>query len=185
MARHFILGFVVLATATLTGAPAPVSGGFGIEKAQARDTYSRKRINGRWVTGTFHYKHRSAGAATDQKTAEAKPAPAAVGTQVAAAGGAGVVTTGAASPAQEPSATGSLSDYSRWLQREPGAPVSSLGETPQAFFAPTREIKSVVIDYQSGIKTVFYADGGVWEQPVVAEPVMAGSIKTWPLGAPQ
>jgi hypothetical protein len=87
--------------------------------------------------------------------------------------------------AAEPAATGSLSDYALFLQRTSSDRPAGLGEAPQAFFAPQREIRSVVIDYQSGIRTTFYTDGGVAEQPLVGEPIAARSIQNWPFGAPR
>lgn len=174
MARKLLLGSVVLAAAAFFGGPVPGFGGFGVEEAKARDTYTRKRVNGRWITGTFAYK-RSAGAQRLTQVAGAVPV----------SDGSSPPVSERPSAADEPAATGSLSDYAVWLQRSAAERRPPLGEAPQAFFAPSREIKSVVIDYQSGIKTIFYADGGVWEQPVLAEPIATGTIQTWPLGAPQ
>ena len=177
MARKLLLCSAALAAVAFCGGPAP-GFGFGIEAAQARDTYTRKRVNGRWITGTFAYKRSGRSAGEQQLTQVAAAVPVSDGSSPPVAE--------RSSGVEEPAATGSLGDYAVWLQRSAAErkPIP-LGEAPQAFFAPTREIKSVVIDYQSGIKTIFYVDGGVWEQPVLAEPIATGTIQTWPLGAAQ
>ena len=182
MSRRLLLGSVVAIMAVFAGQPAREFLPLGLAKAEARDTYTRKRVNGRWITGVFHKQH----AATTPAVAKAVPAAAATAAIASPAAPPPAAPVEARqAPAAEPAATGSLTDYALWLQRSAPERQPGLGDAPQAFFAPLREIRSVVIDYQSGIRTTFYIDGGVTEQPLVGEPIVARSIQSWPYGAPR
>jgi hypothetical protein len=169
MSRRSLLAAVLCVSASVVGAPDLGLGLLGPDAAAARDTYSRKRVNGRWITGTFLYRQRSP--VPQQRVAEADGAVVDAGRVPAAA--------------EEPAATGSLGDYAILLQRGLIDRQSSFFDRTPAFFTPTRAIRSVVIDYQSGIKTTFYVDGGVSEQPLVGEPTLAGSLQSWPFAAPR
>jgi hypothetical protein len=146
MLRKPVLGAVVMATAMFVGSPAPIFTGFAIEAAQAKDYYTRKRVNGQWITGKFYYKDRKP---TDEAVA-ASPHPA---------------------PPPRPETT-----------EPPESPDAYMDRLRVALEVKAKEMLSrqpaipdtIVIDAAAGIKTTFFSDGTVREEPL--EPTRTGSV---------
>jgi hypothetical protein len=152
MPRKPVLGAVVIATALLMGSPAPVFTGFVIQAAQAKDFYTRKRVNGQWITGKFFYRERERVA---DATAEIQhPIP----------------------PSRPDAAEASDT------AETPETPDDYMNRLRVALEAHAKEMLSplpatpetIVVDGISGIKTTFFSDGSVREE--LLEPTKTGSV---------
>lgn len=169
-------GWVAVVVSTLAFLASPVEwpdgwdGALGVRPAMAKDAfYTRKRVNGRWVTGRFPYKR-------VQTAAAAAAAP-------VAASAAAIAAPHVSKP-EDPPATGSLVDPAPLAAALPPAfPERSALDVrpPRGLFFPEREIRSIVLDYRTGIRTIFYEDGGVVEEPDMGQPIVANTIHRLPL----
>ena len=152
-----------------TGPSDPFAALFGIGPAQAKDYYTRKRVNGRWITGRFP--KRSTGIAkapADTAKAPADTAQAAVAEAVQAP------LPAAATRPQDvstPAGAPSLQEQDRLL------PLQKALERRARSMAAREprvgpDIKSVTYDFDKGRKTITFLDGTVTEEPL--DPVATG-----------
>jgi hypothetical protein len=175
------------------GSSALDSGGLGLTSAEAKEYYTKKRVNGRWIAGRFPKKsavkaRRMAKAAPKAAPAMPAPAPEApmpparpgdVGPTASPIAATSVKATPAAPPADD--------DHMRKLQEalqarapsllvtsvaepapsaeDPGHPqeTASLGRAPVP--GVRSEPSSVTFDFQSGVKTTIFGDGAVATEP--------------------
>jgi hypothetical protein len=173
MPRKLVLAAVVFATAFFMGAPAPVFPGISIEAAQAKDFYTRKRINGQWVTGKFYYRNRKP--AGDEAAEQDEPPVPPVRPMAAATPEAMVSDTKTAAVPEK-------SDFSRATAAAPEPAVSYMDRLRVALEARAKEMQppvpvvpeTIVIDSVSGIKTTFFSDGSIREE--LLEPTKTGSV---------
>jgi hypothetical protein len=173
MPRKLVLAAVVFAIALVMGAPAPVFPGISIEAAQAKDFYTRKRVNGQWVTGKFYYRDRKP---ADDVAAEQDEPPVPPIRPVTAAVPETMVsdTKTAAGPEK--------ADFYRAAAATPETSVSYMDQLRVALEARARQMQppvpvipeTIVIDSVSGIKTTFFSDGSIREE--LLEPTKTGSV---------
>ena len=164
---------VVFATAFFMGAPASVFPGISIEAAQAKDFYTRKRVNGQWVTGKFYYRDRMP---ADVAAAEPDEPPVPPIRPVAAAAPEAMVSDTKAAAVPE------KADFYRATAAAPETAVSYMDRLRVALEARARQMQppvavvpeTIVIDSVSGIKTTFFSDGSIREE--LLEPTKTGSV---------
>jgi hypothetical protein len=145
-----------------TGPSDPLAALFGIGPAQAKDYYTRKRVNGRWITGRFP--KRSTGIAkAPADTAQAAVAEAVPAPPPAAATRPQDVSTPAGPP--------SIQEQDRLLplQRALEQRARSMAAR-EPRVGP--DIKSVTYDFDKGRKTITFLDGTVTEEPL--DPIATG-----------
>jgi hypothetical protein len=134
----------------------------GIGSAEAKDYYTRKRVNGRWVTGRF-----------PKRSTEAAKAPADTPRTGMAESAPAPLPAAAALPQEAPAPAGapSLQDETRLLplQRALEQRARSMA-TSEPRIGPN--IKSVTYDFDKGRKTITFLDGTVTEEPL--DPVATG-----------
>jgi hypothetical protein len=128
------------------GSPAPIFTGFVIQAAQAKDYYTRKRVNGQWITGKFFYRERERVA--DASAEIRSPIPPA-----------------RPDVAESPEST---DDYMNRLR----VALEARAKEMQSLLPAIPE--TIVIDGISGIKTTFFSDGSVREE--LLEPTRTGSV---------
>lgn len=175
------------------GALSPTDLGFvGVGQAEAKEYYTRKRVNGKWITGRFPKKsfakkesasrsaRRGAAVARSAEAAPAKhvPVPPVKAEPAAQAAPAPQSTALAYAPR---SATGvtlvPLSEDERLNKlrealraRANALTTGSIAPAPAA--APAPEPQSVSLDFRSGTKTTIFSDG-----TLVTEPFDVGLLK--------
>lgn len=138
-------------------------GPFGIGPAEAKNYYTRKRVNGRWITGRFPKR------STNVAKVPARTAPTAVAQSAPAP------PPPAARPPQNPPVpvNSTLQERNRLmpLQRalEERARSMALRE-PWV----TPNIRSVTYDFDQGRKTIIFLNGTVTEEPL--DPIATGQI---------
>src|SRR3954464_28336 len=168
----------------------------GVTPANAKEFYTRKRVNGRWITGHFGRRHSAAQRKTE---ANARPgvdrkllaAPRPDGSSSRSARTTEPVikpepmtSVGAApvgSPTTETGVVGPLTTDERLLKlqaalqahaRSLAAKFESASASQSINGAASQEPRSVSFDFQSGVKTTVFSDGARGE-----EPFETGSIK--------
>lgn len=178
--RALLLGVAVIGAAMTFMPSTSRMIGVGTGNAEAAQYYTRKRVNGRWVTGRFP-KIGGTRASSRQKLARrgryaslavtppARAEPATASPAVAAKGAApsaAVATT--ASLAQPIPQAGlermrpALEARARSLASTAGTIVVPLPESPP----PTAlSARSVTFDLQTGVKTVIFGDGAALTEP--------------------
>lgn len=176
----------VLSCAAATGA---LPSGAGIAPAEAAEFYTRKRVNGKWITGRFP---KQGGAAKRQAKAGSVPAAVAAAPAAAAAAPTALASTVRAEEAAlraPPAPAVPLAGDERLLalqqalearagslvgpasQPQP-APESATGSLAPALASPPVEPRSVAFDFQSGMKTTLFTNGAS-----ITEPFDAGAIR--------
>jgi hypothetical protein len=149
----------VVAIAVLAGSVELGNGWSIAGPAQAKDFYTRKRINGVWVRGHFPRREAAAGKA---KPREAAIVPAVV-----------KVPDRSAPPVAF--AIGQ-NDYMQRLQRALEARAKNM--TTDGAPVPVPKVKRVSYDFETMLKTTVYVDGSSLEKPFDAE--ATGQIATAP-----
>jgi hypothetical protein len=167
------LSAVVVASTMFADAPSPGTVSIGLTSAQAKDYYTRKRVNGRWVVGKFARKPAlKDSAGVDHPIPPVRPG--AIKAALIVAANSEIDTTATAIAATPETYLGRLrgalevrADDLRWsLLTAPKKPSGKESSEP-----PTPD--KIVIDLKEGIKTTFYSDGSVREEPI--EPTQTGS----------
>ncbi len=170
-------------------------GPIGIGPAEAKDYYTKKRVNGRWISGRFPKRSASRASVADKADAEA-PAASRAGLATATSRAAAAPGTTPASPQPLEGAAAAMRPTSRQPttpipQVQPAQPAASAPLVPHpegerldklrqalqaranalttASVAPdTRqapEPQSVSLDFRSGIKTTLFSDGTMVQEP--------------------
>jgi hypothetical protein len=178
MWRKLALGVIVAAAATFADGTSSGTIGVGLSAAQAKDYYTRKRVNGRWVVGKFASNIAPKGSANiDHPIPPIRPEAINGALVVAAvpATGPTIAPDGAAPATYFEQLRGALevrADDLRWsLLTGPKKPSRENSSRP-----PTPD--KIVLDLVDGIKTIFYSDGSVREEPI--EPTQTGSADISP-----
>jgi hypothetical protein len=158
-----------------------------IASVQAGEFYTRKRVNGVWITGHFRRKHQpeakkasaSAGAEAVEKAEKAeKPEKPVVVTYLDPADDRKPAFQRALEARQamkRPEGLLATEEYARLLplQRALEAKARSLAET----LPPLRNVKTVTYDFETGLRTSIYSDGSIAEEPFDSA---TGSIRLSP-----
>ena len=128
--------------AAVVGLTTPLPSAGGISSAEAGEFYSRKRVNGKWITGHFRRK------------AVVPTTPAELTTDAAA---------GASSEVESTSAFRDVptSDDDRLLPLRRGltARAAMMAAALEPGAVPPRIIRSLTIDYESHLKIIVFLDG--------------------------
>jgi hypothetical protein len=174
MRRHVLLK-VGLVAALAAGLRVDSADGLrltGAGPADAKDFYTKKRVNGRWISGRFP-KRSAARAGTPDHDTTASRVPgsnrATVTARVATAG-APTSPMAAAAPVAAGAAAASSSEVERLdkLRQALQARVNALttgSVVPHGSPRPAPEPHSVSLDFQSGIKTTLFSDGMIVREP--------------------
>jgi hypothetical protein len=146
----------------------------GAGPADAKDYYTKKRVNGRWINGRFPKRSAARTSSPEQDTSGSPRAPASrtatVSARAAAAGASTSPTSLAAPVAAGAAATAAGSDGERLdklrqaLQARANALTTGSVAPPEAP-RPGLEPHSVALDFQSGIKTTLFSDGTMVREP--------------------
>jgi hypothetical protein len=164
----------VLVTAIVSGGwvlplPAPL----GIAPAAAKEYYTRKRVNGRWVTGRFPKRGAETARSTSARARTAAvqaddvpvPPPAVRPLQAAAPAAAALV------PGEPQAGEQHLVPLKQALEQRARSMVAQDA-------APAPNVRSVTYDFAQGVKTVIYLDGTVSEEQL--DPATTGRVDVRP-----
>jgi hypothetical protein len=167
------------------GAPAAQVGLVGVGPAEAKVYYTKKRVNGRWISGRFAKRSSRSGDAVgvgSQERSESgegirlSAAEASASTKSSGLPGspvspaqAAVISLSATAPLVSGAEADRLGDLRQALQARASAlTTGSIAEGPR----PAPEPQSVSLDFRSGIKTTLFSDG-----TIVAEPFDTAALR--------
>jgi hypothetical protein len=145
----------------------------GAGPADAKDYYTKKRVNGRWINGRFPKRSAARTSRPEQDTGGAPRVPAsrtatvpAHATPAGASGSPTSLTAPVAAGAAAPAASDSerLDKLRHALQARVNA-LTTGSVAPPETPRPGLEPHSVSLDFQSGIKTTLFSDGTTVREP--------------------
>jgi len=200
MRSRFCLGAAVVGAIAFGGfIGAPGDGFPGVSSAEAKEYYTRKRVNGRWITGRFPKRQFVRRAAKRAVVARVAPAPPSPPPRPAEISGPPRPTRSAAltQPNPEPLApppkdermlrlraalqahartigTGSLRTAPA-VETRPAAAQAPSAESPPPAENASPQPTAVSFDLQTGLKRTTFADGSVLEEEFDVE-AMKGQV---------
>jgi hypothetical protein len=145
----------------------------GAGAADAKEYYTKKRVNGRWINGRFPKRSAARTSRPEEDTGGAPRVPASRTATVparAAPAGASTSPISATAPVAAGAAAAAGSDGERLdkLRQALQARVNALttgSVAPPEAPRPGPEPHSVSLDFQSGIKTTLFSDGTMVREP--------------------
>jgi hypothetical protein len=177
--RRNILLQVGLVAAIATGLRVDATDGLlltGAGPADAKDYYTKKRVNGRWINGRFSKRSAARTSRPEQDTGGAPRVPASrTATVPAHATPAGAsawptsvtapVAAGAAAAAAAAASDGERLDKLRQALQARVNALTTGSVAPPETPRPGPEPHSVSLDFLSGIKTTLFSDGTMVREP--------------------